>query len=84
MLTQPALNSRSLLPRRRLLAVLATAGLALTGAAPAGAEAFTLGFTHIQYTYSQQKPDGSSQVVAQGPTAAGKASWRPSALRAAG
>jgi hypothetical protein len=74
MLTQPTLNSRSWLPRRRLLAVLATAGLALTGAAPAGAEAFTLSFTHIQYTYSNQKPDGSGQVAAQGPTAAGKAS----------
>jgi hypothetical protein len=74
MFTQPTLNSRSLLPRRRLLAALATAGLALTGAAPAGAEAFTLGFTHVQYTYSQQKPDGSGQVAARGATATGKAS----------
>jgi hypothetical protein len=74
MLTQSTLNSRSLLPRRRLLAVLATAGLALTGAAPAGAEAFTLTFSKIERTYTQQKPDGSGQVAAQGATAAGKAS----------
>jgi hypothetical protein len=74
MLTQSTLNSRSLPSRRRLLAVLATAGLALTGAAPAGAESFTLNFTKIQYTYAQQGPDGAGQVAAQGATAAGKAS----------
>jgi len=73
MLTQSTLKSRSLLSRRRLPAVLATAGLALTGAAPAGASTFVLNFTKIQYTYAQQKPDGTGQVAAQGATAAGKA-----------
>lgn len=72
MLTQSTLTSRSLLPRRQLLAVLATAGIALTGAAPASA--VTLSFTKVEHTYTQQKPDGSGQVATQGATAAGKAS----------
>jgi hypothetical protein len=73
MLTQSTLHSHPLLPRRRVLAVLATASLALAGAAPAGAESFTLNFTQIEHTYKQQGPDGSGQVVAQAVTAAGKA-----------
>jgi hypothetical protein len=73
MLTQSTLNCRSWLSRRRLLAVLVTAGLALTGAAPAGAESFTLTFSKIKYTYKQQSETGSDQP-AQGATATGKAS----------
>jgi hypothetical protein len=74
MLTPPTLHSRRLLSRRRLLAVLAAAGLALTGAAPAGAESLSLNFTKIQYTYSLQRTDGVGQVAAEGATTAGKAS----------
>jgi hypothetical protein len=75
MLTQSTLNSRSLLSRRRLLAVLATAGLALTGAAPAGAETVGLNLTQVKWVYTQQKrADVSGQVAAQGATTAGKAS----------
>jgi len=74
MLTQSTLNSRRLLSRRRLVAVLAAAGLALTGAAPAGAESLSLNFTKIEYTYSQQRGDGAGQVPAQGAATAGKAS----------
>jgi hypothetical protein len=72
MLTQSTLTSRSLLSRRRLLAMLVTAGLALTGAAPAGAESFTLTFSKIQFSYAQQKESG--EVAARAATAAGKAS----------
>jgi type VI protein secretion system component Hcp len=53
--------------------MLVTAGLALTGAAPAGAESFTLTFSKIKYTYKQQSETGSDQP-AQGATATGKAS----------
>jgi hypothetical protein len=74
MLTQSTVNSRRLLSRRRLLAVLVTTGLALTAAAPAGAESFTLTFSKIKYTYKQQSEIGSDQPAAQGATAAGKAS----------
>jgi hypothetical protein len=74
MLTQSTLNSRRLLSRRRLLAVLAAAGLALTGAAPAGAESLSLNFSHIELSYSLQKADGAGQVAAEGATTAGKAS----------
>jgi hypothetical protein len=73
MLIQSALNFRSLPTRGRLLAMLATAGLALTSAAPAGASTVTLNFTTIQYTYKQQKLDGTGPVSTHGATAAGKA-----------
>jgi type VI protein secretion system component Hcp len=52
--------------------MLVTAGLALTGAAPAGAESFTLTFSKIQFSYAQQKESG--EVAARAATAAGKAS----------
>jgi hypothetical protein len=74
MLTQSALHSPRMLSRRRLLAVLAAAGLALTGAAPAGAESLSLNFSHIEWSYSPQNADGAHQVAAQGATTAGKAS----------
>ena len=74
MLTQSTLTSRSLLSRGRLLAVLVTSGLALTGAAPAGAESVTLTLSKITYTYKQQGETGSDQPAAQAATAAGKPS----------
>jgi hypothetical protein len=74
MLTPPTLHSRRLLSRRRLLAVLAAAGLALTGAAPAGAESLSLNFSHIELSYVPQNADGTGQVAAQGAATAGKAS----------
>jgi hypothetical protein len=74
MLTHSTLHFRSLLSRGRLLAVLATAGLALSSAAPAGAALSSLNFTKVQWTYAKQVADGSGNVAAQGTTAAGKAS----------
>jgi hypothetical protein len=74
MLTQSTLNSRRSLSRRRLLAMLAAASLALTGAAPAGAQSLSLNFTKIELRDVPLNADGAHQVAAQGATTAGKAS----------
>lgn len=74
MLTQSTLPFHSLLSRGRLLAALASAGLALTGAAPAGAELISFNYTNVQWTYTKQQADGSGQVAAQGTTPAAKPS----------
>jgi type VI protein secretion system component Hcp len=75
MLTQSTLHFRWLLSRGRLLAVLATAGLALTSAAPASADTVGLNYGSVQWTYTQQKrADGAGPVATQRTTPAGKAS----------
>lgn len=74
MLTQSALHFGSWLSRGRLLAVLATAGLALTSAAPASAAFSSFNFTKVEWTYTKQQAEGPSQVAAQGATPSGKAS----------
>jgi hypothetical protein len=57
MLTQSTLNSGLLLWRGRLLAVLAPVGLALTGAAPAGAA--------YKYTHQKSQASSSGNVAAE-------------------
>jgi hypothetical protein len=74
MLTQSTLHFRSSLSRGRLLVVLATAGLALTGAAPAGAAFSSFSYTKVEWTYTKQQADGTSQVAAQATTPPAKAS----------
>jgi hypothetical protein len=63
MLTQSTLKSRSLPSRRWLLAVLATAGLALTGSAPAGA---------AKYTQQKSHASSSGNITGQWDTAVSK------------
>ncbi len=72
MLTQSPLHIRSWLSRGRLLALLATAGLALTSAAPASADTVRLNYGSIQWTYTKQ--DRTGAVATQGTTPATKAS----------